>query len=180
MSFEPVVVDGVLWNFEHLMPFSFPYTILTGGNQITLHIDVCFSCHCFTRKPTPNNEEIEKLYIYRTATETRVLDKTRYAHSRELLPLIIKDFDERKILFASTENYMTLETSNAQGIQGYYQVFFTVKRKEGVRNRLGLIVQSAYFVDYLHRQAKPTSRRSVRFKLIATAAYERRKLQPGR
>jgi len=180
MQFEAIVVAGELWSFEHLRSFSFPYTIVTAGAELDLHVDVLFSCHCFTRKPAPGVPLPSPEWVYRTATEVRILDKERYQHSRDILPGVIHDFDARKILFASTENYMTIEATDARGVSGHYQVFFTVSRKEGVKRRLTLTVQSAYFVDYIHRQAKPASKRPVRFKLIATAAYERRKLQVGR
>ena len=139
---------GETWSFEHLRSFSFPYTIVTAGVELGLHVDVLFSCHCFTRKPAPCVPLPAPEWVYRTATEVRILDRERYQHSREILPGVLQDFDARKILFASTENYMTIEATDARGVAGHYQVFFTVSRKEGGKRRLTLMVQSAYFVDY--------------------------------
>lgn len=180
MQFKSIVVQEEVWNFEHLKSFSFPYTIATAGTAVDLHIDVVFSCHCFTRSRSTDDLLPVAEFVYRTENEVRILDRERYQLSRALLPGLIKDFDARKILFASSENYMTIEATNANGVAGHYQVFFTVKRREDVKRRLTLLIQSAYFVEYLHRQAKPTSKRPVRFKVIATAAYERRKLRVGR
>jgi hypothetical protein len=180
VQFQPIVADGETWTFDHLRPFSFPYTILTANVELTLYIDVVFSCHCFSRKPVKDAPLPPPPWVYQDAKETRILDRARYRQSRELLPGVIRDFDTRKILFASDENYMTIEATNSEGVTGNYQVFFTVARKEGVKRRVELTVQSAYFVDYVHRRAQPVSKRPVRFKLIVTAAYERRKLCPGK
>lgn len=180
MQFEPVVVEGETWTFEHLRPFSFPYAIVTAGAELTVYVDVVFSCHCFSREPKKGELPPPDEWAYTTDKETRILDRARYRHSRELLPDIIKDFDARKILFASEENYMTIEATDSEGAKGHYQVFFTVKRKAGVKGRVELKIQSAYFVDYVHRQAQPESKRPVRFKVIVTRAYERIKLRPGR
>ena len=180
MHYEPLTVEGAPWTFEHLEPFSFPYTIATAGATVSLFVDVTFSCHCFTRKPAPGASLPANEWLFRTDREVRILDRQRYDHSRQLLPSVIHCFDDRKILFASTENYITVEATDTNGVAGYYQVFFTVLRKEGVRARVALTVQSAYFVDYVHRRIQPASKRPVRFKLIVTAAYERRKLKPGR
>lgn len=180
MKHEPVTVAGELWRLEHLDPFTFPYEIVTAGVHLTVFVDVVFSCHCYSRKPDPFALPPPDEWVYRDHRETRILDATRYRHSRLYLPFLFKDLDARKILFASNENYMTLEMVDDQGRTGHYQVFFTVKRKEGTRHRVELKVQSAYFVADLHRRARPESRRPVRFKLIVTAAYERRKLRPGR
>lgn len=180
MKHAPVRVEGQLWRFEHLDPFSFPYEIVTAGARLTVFIDVVFSCHCFSRKPEPGALPPPDEWVYRTRRETRILDEKRYRHSRRLLPLMLKDLDSRRILFARNENFMTVETVDDQGCVGHYQVFFTVKRKEGLRHRLELTVQSAYFVADPHRRARPDSLRPVRFKLIVTAAYERRKLRLGR
>ncbi len=180
MHYTPLTVEGEHWTFEHLEPLSFPYTIVTGGGAVSLFVDVAFSCHCFTRKPVPGASLPGDEWVFRTDQEVRILDRQRYEQSRRLLPAVIHSFDARKILFASTENYITVEATDANGVAGYYQVFFTVLRKEGAKGRVALTVQSAYFVDYVHRRIQPASKRPVRFKLIVTAAYERRKLKPGR
>jgi hypothetical protein len=151
MQFDPVVVAGEHWTFEHLRSFSFPYTIMTAGALLDLHIDVLFSCHCFTRKPSPGVPLPAPEWVYRTATEVRILDHERYQHSRDILPGVIQDFDARKILFASTENYMTIEATDARGVTGHYQVFFTVSRKEGVKRRLTLMVQPTLWTTFIAR-----------------------------
>jgi hypothetical protein len=175
-----VQVGDDVWSFEHLRSYSFPYTIETAGSAVELQIDIVFSCHCFSRKPELGTALPDAPWVYKTATETRILDRERYDDSRNILPGMMHELVTRRILFAGTENFMTIETINSQGKNGYYQVFFVVSRKEGVKRRLELKVQSAYFVEDLHRRAQPKSMRPVRFKLIATAAYERRKLRPGR
>ncbi|WP_423600893.1 hypothetical protein [Roseateles sp. MS654] len=180
LQFEPIVVEGETWTFEHLRSFTFPYNILTAGAELTVYVDVVFSCHCFSRELKKDEAWPAQEWVYTTDKETRILDRTRYRHSREVLPDVIKDFDARKILLASDENYMTIEVTDSEGVQGHYQVFFTVRRKEGVKKRVELKVQSAYFVDYVHRQAQPASKRRVRFKVIVAKAYERKKLRPGK
>ncbi len=75
MSFNPVTVNGDVWSFEHLKSFSFTYTIVTAGASMAVQVDVVFSCHCFTRSfssgpPPPSND-----WVYKTATETRILDR---------------------------------------------------------------------------------------------------------
>lgn len=182
MSFAPIVVEGETWSFDHLRSFSFPYDIVTTGTKtkLTVYVDVVFPCHCFSRERSKGEAWPDAQWVYSTDTETRILDPQRYQHSKEVLPHVIKDFDARTILFASDENYMTVEATNFAGVKGHYQVFFTVRRKEGVKHRVELKVQSAYFVDYVHRRAKPASKRPVRFKIIVTAAYERRKLRAGK
>lgn len=126
MKYAPVVVEGHQWTFEHLSPFSFPYEILVVGAPLTVFVDVVFSCHCFSRGPAKGVPLPAAEWVYATDKETRILDAMRYRHSNELLPGVIKDFDSRKILFASDENYMTIDATAEDGQKGHYQVFFTV------------------------------------------------------
>jgi hypothetical protein len=179
MKHESILVDGELWTFEHLDPFSFPYTIVTGGADVQIYVDVVFSCHCFSRERA-GGEQVPVAWLYATARETRVLDRDRYELSRQHLRALLSNIDGRRILFAGPENFFTVEGMSAEGVEGFYQVFFVVTRKANAARRLELKVQSAYFVSELHRRATPASMRKVRFKIIATAAFEGRRLHAGR
>lgn len=178
MSFSPVIVDSEIWTFDHLAPHSFSYDIETAGRVVTLSIDVSYSCHCFSREPREG--EIPPVgLLYEHGRDRRILDAVRYEFSKRL-PSLIADINQRRILFAGPENFLTLEATDAEGVPGYYQVFFVLYRKAMGKQRLELRVQSAYWVSHLHRRARPTTLRKVRFKLIATAAYEGRKLHAAR
>jgi hypothetical protein len=178
MSFAPVIVGSETWTFDHLAPHSFPYSIETGGRVVTLSVDVSYSCHCFSRDPGDGEVPPAEL-LYEHGKDHRILDAVRYEFSKRL-PGLIADIDQRRILFAGPENFLTLEATDAEGVAGYYQVFFVLYRKVGTKQRLELRVQSAYWVSHLHRRARPTTSRKVRFKLIATAAYEGRRLHAAR
>ncbi len=177
--FSAITVGSDTWTFDHLEPFSFQYQITVGERDIDLFIDVVFSCHCFSRDLQPNEVAPEE-WLYVDERETRLLDAQRYALSKSLLRSVLSDMDKRKILFAGPENFMTIEQTLADGAQGFYQVFFVLLRKNGTKNRIEMKVQSAYFVDELHRRARPLSARKVRFKVLVTAAYEGRRLHAGR
>lgn len=178
MSFLPVTVGSETWTFDHLAPRSFSYDIETAGRTVTLSIDVSYSCHCFSRDPGVGEVPPAEL-LYEYEKDRRVLDAARYEFSKRL-PGIIADINQRRILFAGPENFLTLELTDAEGVAGYYQVFFVLYRKTGTKQRLELHVQSAYWVSHLHRRARPITSRKVRFKLIATAAYEGRRLHAAR
>ena len=178
MSFVPVIVGSETWTFDHLAPHSFPYEIESGGQVVTLVIDVSYSCHCFSRDPSID-EVLPAELLYEHGRDRRILDAVRYEFSKRL-PGLIGDIEQRRILFAGPENFLTLEATSSEGVPGYYQVFFVLYRKVGAKQRLELRVQSAYWVSHLHPRALPTTLVKVRFKLIATAAYEGRRLHAAR
>jgi len=171
--FAGVTVGAEVWLFEHLKAFAMRVPLeLSPGKSTDIDIVVLFSNHCFTRGLNPG-EVVDDELIVMDGSEKRVLDKERYALSRQYLPGLILELPTRHILVAdpSRPNYVTFElppaTPGADPVR--YAVFFEVKKDSVRRKRMLLRVQSAYIVD------KPSKRLlkadKMRFQVILKRAY---------
>ena len=171
--FAEVTVGAEIWQFEHLEAFAMRVPLeLSPGKPIDIDIVVLFSNHCFTRGLNPG-EIVDDALIVMDGSEKRVLDRERYALSRQYLPSLILELPSRHIYVAdpTRPNFVTFElppvATGAEPVR--YAVFFEVKKDSVRRKRLLLRVQSAYVLD------KPSKRLlnadKMRFQVILKRAY---------
>lgn len=179
--FSGVSFDGTAWDLSHLDAFATRVALSFDG-AITVVVDLVFlfSCHCFTHgfeidvRPTT---QIPVGEIYDDGREKRVLDPDRYKLSREVLPSIVRQLDERliKIVGQDSSNYATFETLDALGRSINYAVFFQVLKDSKRKKRLLLRIQSAYRLDELTKRQR--NAKKVKLSTLLRAAYEGRQIR---
>jgi len=171
--FSGVTVGDEVWQFDHLEAFAMRVPLeRSPGKPIDIEIVVLFSNHCFSRGLSPG-EVVDDALTVMDGNEKRVLDKERYALSRQYLPRLILELPTRHILVAdpTRPNFVTFELPpvavGAEPVR--YAVFFEVKKDSVRRRRMLLRVQSAYILD------KPSKRLlkadKMRFQVILKRAY---------
>lgn len=171
--FAGVTVGAEVWQFDHLDAFAMRVPLeISPQKPIDIDIVVLFSNHCFSRGLN-QGEVVDDSLVIMDGSEKRVLDKERYALSRQYLPRLILDLPNRHILVAdpTRPNFVTFELPSAElGAEPVrYAVFFEVKKDSVRRKRMLLRVQSAYILD------KPSKRLlkadKMRFQVILKRAY---------
>lgn len=172
-QFAEVAMGTEVWQFDHLAAFAMRVPLeLSPGKPIDIDVVVLFSNHCFTRGLDPG-EVVVDAHIIMDGKEKRVLDKERYALSRQYLPGLILDLQTRHIFVAdpTRPNYVIYELPQAaHGVKPErYAVFFEVKKDRVRRKRMLLRVQSAHILR------NPTKRLlkadKMRFQIIMKRAY---------
>lgn len=175
--FSTITYRGETWDLSHLDSFAFKV-----DPDLGFHVDVVvlFSCHCFTRgfaRDTQN--EILDGDIFNDGREQRILDPVRYALSKELLPQLVHQLAEQRIVVANENqrNFMIWELQPAKGtaLTSAYAVFFDVEKDNRRKRRLILRIQSAYLLtEGLTKRQK--SAKKVGWNILLKAAYENRKI----
>jgi hypothetical protein len=175
-QFAEVAMGTEVWQFDHLAAFAMRVSLdLPPGKPIDINVVVLFSNHCFTRGLEPG-EVVDEAHIIMDGNEKRVLDKERYALSRQYLPGLIFDLHTRHIFVAdpTRPNYVTFELPQAAvgAKPDRYAVFFEVKKDRVRRKRMLLRVQSAHILR------NPTKRLlkadKMRIQVIMKRAYEKK------
>ena len=172
---------GVIWDLSHLTPFAFK---VDPGLGFSVDVVVLFSCHCFTHsfvRDERSNNAIPDDEIYQDSRERRILDPVRYALSRELLPRLVHQLPEQRIIVANENqrNFMVWELQPATGTVpiSAYAVFFDVEKDNRRKCRLILRIQSAYLLtEGLTKRQKNTKK--VGWNTLLKAAYDKRMIRP--
>jgi hypothetical protein len=170
--FEPRLVGGEEWTFDHLEAFVIKMPIVLPPQiSATLDVVVLFSNHCFTRA-LRSMETLADDLRFDDERETRVLDEERYTLSKQHLLNIVKNLPSRKILIAdaSRPNYVTVEIPSAQGQEVLqYAVFFEVEKDKKRNKRVLLRIQSAYLLE--HNTRRLQNARKINFSVLLKNAY---------
>jgi hypothetical protein len=173
-KYSSVEYIGEIWNLEHLKPFAFKFEL---NVEVKVDVIVFFSCHCFTRKATDEEQKsLESKYWYSDTYEDRVLDPERYAFSRLLLPRLVQELKSRHIKSTGHGNFMTIEVIDTSSHKLPYVIFFEVLKDKKRKKRLLLIVQSAYVKN--DQTNRMRSGAKVNFAVLLKATYEGRKIRP--
>ncbi len=173
--YQKIQFKDVIWDLSHLNPFAIH---LDPGVGFDLMIVVLFSCHCFSRALSTQEDRVPILsrgILYDDGRELRILDESRYQLSRVFLPGILHQLIDRKIQVLPTGNFLTFETYSSSQDEEKYAVFFDVKKDSYKRKRILLRVQSAYTLKKLNsRQMKA---KKVRFSTLIKSVFECRPIR---
>jgi hypothetical protein len=156
--FGEVQYRGTRWDLSHLKPFAIRWALKLGTLEpFPVDVVVLFACHCFTHEidhDERSREDIPEDEIFSDGRETRVLDLERYEMSRNYLPSLIQELEQRHIQIAdpSRPNFFSYEVTDRAGKSTTYAVFFEVQKDAKRKKRLILRVQSAYVVELNKRQ----------------------------
>lgn len=147
---SPRQVGDELWTFDHIQAFAMKVQIEQPNGLIDFDVVVLFSNHCYSREEQ-RDEAIDESLIVMDGSIRRVLDRQRYALSRQHLPQLVHDLPNRhiRIADASRPNFVTLEIQPATPGEAalHYAMFFEVKRDRTRKRRMLLRVQSAYLLE---------------------------------
>jgi hypothetical protein len=139
--------DGKHYPLNHVHPFRFEVVMpaMEGRPETIVIVEVGFGLHCFTRKIQHTDDPAD---LYGDAREQRTFCHQRYELSKQL-GAIVRDLQARPCAFASSDNFVTVEVTAADGATLRYGVFFNLKRQSAKRdgNVVLLVVQSAYCLD---------------------------------
>lgn len=147
---SPRQVGDELWTFDHIQAFAMKVQIEQPSGLVDFDVVVLFSNHCYSREEHLG-EAVDESLIVMDGSIRRVLDRQRYALSRQHLPQLVHDLPNRhiRIADASRPNFVTLEIQPAtpDGAALHYAMFFEVKRDRTRKRRMLLRVQSAYLLE---------------------------------
>ncbi|MDA8152614.1 MAG: hypothetical protein M0003_07840 [Acidithiobacillus sp.] len=137
-------MGGNVYELDHLHPLLWEVTIPAKAQNAerVLKIVVSYSMHCFTRKPS-TDEDVAADVWYSDSREKRVFDSGRWALSKRL-PSIIADLERRRCLHSGREEFITVDMVE-DGRKFEYAVFFTVTKANKTEGAdLNLFINSAH------------------------------------
>lgn len=168
MTWTNVEIAGTVYDLTHLSFKVHCWEIELKNKQKKLvHVDVKYSCHCFTRKPK-QDEEFDESWVIMDHTQRRLFDTMRYALSLEL-PEIIATLPGQKVFQTGHHNLVRVAAVNNAGAASDYFIFFELSRSG---KRMKLFVESAYTADLLID--KPKYEKPIRFLVALRNSYEGR------
>ena len=137
-------MNGNAYAMDHLHPLLWEVTISAKAPnpERNLKIVVSYSMHCFTRKPSAN-EDVAADAWYSDSRERRVFDSRRWSLSKQL-PSIIAGLERRRCLHSGREEFLTVDiVEDSRKFE--YAVFFTVTKANKTEGAdLNLFINSAH------------------------------------
>jgi hypothetical protein len=149
-----ITAAGSDWTLTHLQPHEVTISIpeSKGMSAEEVKLNVSYASHCVSYGPKKGaaiDFEIcgwDHLIIDHRGV-CRAFHPARYALSHQL-PQIIATVGARKCLFTNHKNWLTVEGPQLDyPVGSMYEVYFTLKRIEGKKRTLNLLVESAYIRD---------------------------------
>jgi hypothetical protein len=163
MIFNSYTLNGKTYNLDHLKSFDCK---IEGYN-----INVTFSFHCFTQGI---NYTVEDALYYKTPKDnSRIFCNKRYELSKQL-PEIISKINEQSCWFGKGDNFLRVEYVDIDGVNKDYEIYFNLFKSR--KGWLSLKVFTAFPRDEECRESME-ERQRIKFKTIAKARFEKRKLK---
>jgi len=165
--------DGQVRPLSHLHPLTFVVSLPAIKNRQSLDVSVTvgFALHTFTRDGVAGDD---LRLVYPAYREDRLFDELRYRLSLSL-PDIVRSLEGRKCFENPSQNYLTVELTDIDGVASEYRIFFLVQRWKEECRRTGLhcvrlIVQSAFPVNAEIPRPRASHRQPIGFRVILSRA----------
>ena len=165
-------MSGNVYELDHLHPLLWELTIpaKAPNPERILKIVVSYSMHCFTRKPS-TDEDVAADAWYSDSREKRVFDSGRWALSKRL-PSIIAGLERRRCLHSGREEFITVDMVE-DGRKFEYAVFFTVTKASKTDGAdLNLFINSAHERNDALKYKKP-----IKFFIILLNRFQGKSIQ---
>jgi hypothetical protein len=165
-AFKSKTIAGRIYDLAHLAPFTF--TLQDG--EASYHVEVAFSCHCFTEKLS---EAHTPDFIYAHKHERRTFNMERYELSKSL-PDLIQTLGKRSVYWSQKRDFFVLQDVRAGSGNAPYVVFFDAFKSSKQKVDVRLMVTSAYLKHGMSLRASP-----VRFSTLIASVATGKALKPG-
>lgn len=177
--FPPLLINGQIVEFGHLQPFTMQFDSKSANKR--LRVNVRYSNHCFSFKPTPGVQYDPELLLLDHSKRERVFCPVRYNLSLDL-PSIVKSLNDPscKVWETSSRRNYTYSV-RVDNPKGPYHLFFELSKDSsgrGTLQDLNMFIESAYHED--PQKGPPAVIGRIGFHVLCTNVYLRKKVSTKR
>jgi hypothetical protein len=163
-TWSPFIYDGNSYNLSHLDEYEFSIVDTTKTKRL---IGVTFSDHCFTRKPT--SDDNQALAFRGSTRKPGLFCFKRYELSFGLIGHIT-NATNGCVWIVDGDNFAVLPIRDTEGQTSYYGIMFSLDRVSGLPIDLHMRVKTAYLLD----KKSLVEYGKVRFKMLVTLRMARK------